>query len=60
MRNIQFAIHLHAAGIDVGRAMSGEYVINNHQLGVDVHRHPFLTRRRIGGDQRAHVDFQTG
>jgi hypothetical protein len=51
MRNIQFAIHLHAAGIDVGRAVSGEHIINNHQLGVDVHRHPGLASRRIWGDQ---------
>ncbi|MNN75548.1 hypothetical protein D3C81_1918630 [compost metagenome] len=60
MRNVQFAIHLHAARIDVGRTMSGEHVVNNHQLGVDVHLHPFFASRRVGGDQRAHMDFQAG
>jgi len=43
MGNIQLAINLHAASVDIGRAMGGEHVIHDHQLGVDVHLRPFFT-----------------
>lgn len=49
--NVQFAIDHHAAGVDVGRAVCGVDVIDDHQLGVDVNRHPGLTSRRVEGDQ---------
>ncbi|MNF94575.1 hypothetical protein D3C84_772890 [compost metagenome] len=40
--------------------MGGEHVVDDHQLGVDVHRHPFVARLQVVGDQRAHVNFQVG
>ncbi|MNF12354.1 hypothetical protein D3C80_2138070 [compost metagenome] len=35
MGNIQLTVHLHAAGIDIGRSQRGEDVIDDHQLEVD-------------------------
>ena len=38
--------------------MGGEHVIDDHQFGMDVHRHPRFARWRVRCHQRAHVDFQ--
>ncbi|RMU22988.1 hypothetical protein ALP33_200052 [Pseudomonas amygdali pv. lachrymans] len=51
MADVQFTIHHHASSVDVGRAMSGVDVIDDHQFGVDVDRHPGLAILQIARDQ---------
>ncbi|MND99894.1 hypothetical protein D3C80_922870 [compost metagenome] len=57
--NIQLAVHLHTARIDVRGTQRGEHVIDDHQLAVHIHIHPVF-RRGIWGHQGTNVHFQAG